>query len=258
MKRSLTLTLLVIHLTASTPCTIHNSDSGICTNKYLPTSTEINDIENAKTRWLADMPYCGRWIASYYAPCVPSKPTPAWLAADANFPDGRLTNDRGLDIDLIRNKDRWIEDTVTNTIQARIGLEKEQGSSHYHYFRNNDCQEAYARYTCWLNFPRCSDEFEESLPMCQSVCENLFRVCGFASDIWRCEADVIDGEDEYDLRTFFPGQPFTRNEFQPKSNEPKAVCTPSIKGAAQSRHGGVTWIHLLISSASVGFFCSLI
>ena len=68
-------------------------------------------------------------------------------------------------------------------------------------------------------------------------------MCGFASDIWRCETDVIDGEGEYDTRSFFPGQPFARNEYYPKSNEPIAVCTPSIRGAATSRHGShVQWM----------------
>ena len=51
-----------------------------------------------------------------------------------------------------------------------------------------------------------------------------------------------DGRDEVvddDDRGFFPGQPFQKNEFDPKSNgDPKAVCTPSIKGSAPSRYGG--------------------
>lgn len=94
-----------------------------------------------------DLPYCGRWIASYYSPCVPSKPTEEWTAAGANFPDGRLiSSDDQVDIYSIRAKDAWVEQTVTNAIQARIDLEKQNGSSHYHYFRNKDCREAYARY----------------------------------------------------------------------------------------------------------------
>ena len=75
-----------------------------------------------------------------------------------------------------------------------------------------------------------------------SVCENLFRVCGFASDIWRCETGVVDG-DEYDIRAFFPGQPFKKN------GERTAVCTPSIKGAAATaRHGVGMWFLLLSAS----------
>lgn len=147
-----------------------------------------------------DLPYCGRWIASYYSPCVPSKPTEEWTAAGANFPDGRLiSSDDQVDIYSIRAKDAWVEQTVTTAIQARIDLEKQNGSSHYHYFRNKDCQEAYARYeniiclstfdilvsyelfqhrryTCWLSFPRCSDEFDESLPMCQSGEYSMLRM----------------------------------------------------------------------------------
>ena len=182
------------------------------------------------------MPFCGRFIASYYSPCVPSNPTQEWLEPDANFPEGRLiSTDSQEDIHSIRAKDKWVQDSVTSTISTHVESEKIKGSSHYHYFRNNDCQEAFARYSCWLNFPRCSDEFNESLPMCQSSCENLFSVCGFASDLWRCEADVVDGNDDYDLKAFFPGQPFRRNEFQAKGKEPLSMCTPSIKGGGGSR-----------------------
>ena len=68
------------------------------------------------------------------------------------------------------------------------------------------------------------------------MCENLFRVCGFARDIWRCETDIVDGEDSYDIRAFFPGQPFRKND------ERNAVCTPSIEGAATTtRHGVGMW-----------------
>ena len=69
-------------------------------------------------------------------------------------------------------------------------------------------------------------------------------MCGFASDIWRCETDVVDGEDAYDLRAFFPGQPFKKND------ERNAVCTPSIKGAAATTRHGV-WMWTLLLSASL-------
>lgn len=133
----------------------------------------------------------------------------------------------------IQTKDNWVQKTVASTIANRIEKERELGSNYYHFYQNKDCQEAYAKFTCWLNFPRCDDFFEDSLPLCQSACENLFRVCGFESDLWRCEAGVVHGDSEYDIRAFFPGQPFRKNEFLPKSNgEPKTVCTPSIKGSA--------------------------
>ena len=247
---SLALTLLLAVLAASTSfaCVLHGTDSGVCTSRYLPASTELESLEQSRELWNQDMPFCGRFIASYYKPCVPSLPTNEWAAADANFPEGRIiSSDAKVDAQMIRKKDRWVEDSVTNAVEAR----KQEGPRHY---RGNDCQEAFARYQCWLNFPRCSD-VEETLQMCTSACENLFRVCGFKSDLWRCEEDVIDPEDDYDSFTFFPGQPFVRNEFQPKSNEPVAVCTPSIKGASPPRYGG-RLPFVLAASLSVAYVLS--
>jgi len=252
----LIVALLVVVIAApSFGCVIHNSDSGICTTRYLPISSDLQAIEESKKLWQADLPFCGQYIASYYSPCVPATPTNAWVEADAKFPAGRLldisssgtdndNNDDGNkeDVYSIRYKDRWVEQTVTSAIQSRIGLDKHDP------FKKKDCQAAYAKFTCWLNFPRCHDEFDESLPMCQSACENLFRVCNFASDMWRCDADVVDGDDEYDIRAFFPGQPFIQNEYYPKSNEPLPVCTPSIKGMAVPRYDCriVKWLYILL------------
>ncbi len=163
-KTSLAFAFLFVSVITSSGCVLHNTDSGVCTHKYLPSSSE----HEARARALEDMPFCGGWIANYYAPCVPSTPNEAWTAADANFPQGRLvTNDGRVDIHSIRSKDAWINETVTNSIKSRIEFETKQGSSNYHYFRNKDCQDAYARYTCWMNFPRCGDD-SESLPLCQS------------------------------------------------------------------------------------------
>ncbi|KAL7452063.1 hypothetical protein ACHAWC_004482 [Mediolabrus comicus] len=134
---------------------------------------------------------------------------------------------------LSEKKDEWVEETVTNTIATRIEQEKSLGTTHY--FRNQDCQDAYAAFSCWLNFPRC-DDFQESLPLCQSACENMFRACGFKSDLWRCDEDIVDGEDEWSVKAFFPGQPFRRNEFG-RGGHPEAVCTPSIKGSANDVFG---------------------
>ncbi|KAL7550820.1 hypothetical protein ACHAWF_014030 [Thalassiosira exigua] len=242
--------VLIAFLGTASGCLLHGSESGICTIKYLPGSSDLEALENSKRVWEAELPFCGRWIASYYSPCVPAQPTKEWVAADANFPEGRLTSGQE-DIHSIRKKDKWVEQTVTNAIQARIDLEKRQGTSHYS--RNRDCQEAFSRFSCWLNFPRCGDD-DESLPMCQSACENLFRVCGFASDLWRCEAEIVDGLEEYDLSTFFPGQPFARNEFHPKSNDPVAVCTPSIKGAAHSVQGHGNLIFTLLAFVQMALF----
>lgn len=151
-------------------CAIHNSNSGVCTKKYLPTSDDLQAIEESTIRWKADLPFCGKYIGNYYPPCVPAQPTTDWTAADANYPDGRLAlRDGGdaypEDVFSIRSKDKWVEETVTSTIESRIELEKQQGSRHY--FKNKDCQEAYGRYLCWLNFPRKANKLSGlSLPYC--------------------------------------------------------------------------------------------
>ena len=207
-------------------CMIQNTDSGVCSYKYLTTSqATLEEIEAAKERWQLDMPFCGRYVSSY-APCVPassstSSSVPEWLFSSDS------TNQ---DLNAIQEKDRWVELQTVQTIEERIEQERLLGKNHYRYYGNKDCQDAYAAYVCWLNFPRC-DEFQESLPICQSACENMFRVCGFEKDLWRCDEDVIDGNDEWSLRSFFPGQPFRKNEFE-RGGVPVAVCTPSIRGSA--------------------------
>ena len=108
-------------------------------------------------------------------------------------------------------------------------------------------KDAYKRYFCWVNFPRC-DEFEETLPMCQSVCENFFRVCGYDDDLWMCQNNMIDNNYKIEVERksitssdneapYFPGEPFKKNEYekQKRKNVPKEICTPSIKGNA-SQH----------------------
>lgn len=93
-----------------------------------------------------------------------------------------------------------------------------------------------------MNFPRC-DNFEESLPVCQSSCENFFQVCNYKEDLWRCESEIDT------TKTFFPGEPFKKNEYLPKSkDEPKIVCTPSIKGSASTTN---VWLIALINFAIV-------
>jgi len=72
--------------------------------------------------------------------------------------------------------------------------------------------------------------------MCQSVCANFFRVCGHSEDLWRCSnlvGKAPAAPSTNNQETFFPGEPFKANEYK-GGNEPKEVCTPSIKGAANS------------------------
>jgi hypothetical protein len=41
---------------------------------------------------------------------------------------------------------------------------------------NDQCQNAFKNFACFLNFPRCDNE-KKSLVMCRSVCENFFKAC---------------------------------------------------------------------------------
>lgn len=88
---------------------------------------------------------------------------------------------------------------------------------------NPDCVNAYKNFLCFLNFPRC-DKQRDSLLLCTSVCENLFRSCNYPRALWRCYepryygaemAEGTDGDQEMDddglpiyLRALLPGLPF--------------------------------------------------
>jgi hypothetical protein len=125
--------------------------------------------------------------------------------------------------------------------------------------KSDDCEAALSRYMCWVNFPRC-DEFDESLPMCVSACENFIRVCGYSASYQMCgimEADIgwerhvhLNGNETPITSDYFPGQPFKKNEFFPNSDVPKAVCTPSIKGAS-SKVSTKSLVFFLVSSLYV-------
>lgn len=150
----LLVSLPVFFLQSIIACNIHGTNSGICTNKYLPStyaidgdSLNLEAIQKAKSEWQKDMPYCGRWIASYYSPCVPSKPNKEWESSDINFEFGRLVKEKSVtDVHVasIQSKDKWVQDTVASTVQSRIESEREKGSGHYHFYQNKDCQEAFA------------------------------------------------------------------------------------------------------------------
>lgn len=166
------------------------------------------------------MPFCGVYIANYYPPCVPRTQQ---LPPDQNFPDGRHSDH------TTRAKDRWVETTF---------LEKARSNA---FRRKRDCQEAYKRYLCWANFPRC-DEEERSLPVCSSVCQNMLRACGSTDKMnTLCStSDVV----------FFPGEPFLPNKFVSRG-EPAPVCTPSIKNVAQALTPSSPWVvAFLMTTAS--------
>ena len=61
------------------------------------------------------------------------------------------------------------------------------------------CENAYISYFCWVNFPRCDLNTNESLPMCRSACENMFESCGYPEEMWRCgNAEYFNAQVEKD------------------------------------------------------------
>ena len=137
----------------------------------------------------------------------------------------------------------------------------------------SDCEKAYRRYMCYINFPRCDAE-GKSLLMCRSVCENYFRACGYDKDMWRCGEYRLFGAEEaespiqnkstgkYDIyfNGQFPGQPFRDIEWEEapdheRGRVPLPVCTPSIDGGAMR---GCTVNPILLVSSLMYFFFSFL
>ena len=113
-------------------CKIHGTESGVCSYRYLPSTyqngirSDLEAITIANQNWANEtdgackngegahcMPFCGRYIASYYPPCVPK---------------------------ATRDKDRWVEEQVTSIIERRIGLEKRKEAKK-RFMKNKACQE---------------------------------------------------------------------------------------------------------------------
>mmetsp|Transcript_7811 Transcript_7811/g.14717 ORF Transcript_7811/g.14717 Transcript_7811/m.14717 type:complete len:201 (+) Transcript_7811:1570-2172(+) len=173
------LVFIISNYPVTFACDIHGTDSGVCSFRYMP-STYINDTVNekkaraiAKSQWANDtegpclhgegdhcMPFCGKYIAAYYPVCVPKTQS---LDGDYNFPNGRFK-----DHTRIQSKDRWVERTVVSIIEQRIVIETNKtarklgvdehgqlGKTKVRFHNNRHCQEAYKRYFCYLNFPRC-------------------------------------------------------------------------------------------------------
>jgi hypothetical protein len=162
--------------------------------------------------------------------------TAAVMASESSSPLDVITSSVGSDDGSGDN------DEVTTPVSANMSNIKAR-----RFYNNLDCQDAFKRYMCWINFPRCDEVFEDaSLPMCQSACENFFRVCGYPLEMHYCPVEqhrddgTNDAFSNFDTTAndntktaFFPGMPFHRNEFIPNTDaDPRVVCTPSIKGAA--------------------------
>lgn len=96
--------------------------------------------------------------------------------------------------------------------------------------------------------------------MCESSCINFFHVCGYdenlslmiCTDTYHHQSNGMNHEQNDDVdddyyendeeaegdqnqnppQVLFPGQPFRKNQYDLKTKQPKAMCTPSIKGSA--------------------------
>lgn len=219
-------------------CYIHGADIGYCE----PTLYTDSDFREANT------PFCSSFIK--YSACVP-KYDP--LSPSRDFPDGRWFNN------TMTAKDSWVQQYFETVVAYRLQIEGEkdlqkQGIDEYgnkgspvpRFTDNRNCEKAYKAYMCYINFPRC-DDGGNSLVTCRSACENMMVACENQKDLWRCgdskyfngyeaEEPEIDGNgDPVYMRDFFPGQPFEDVSFT--RGKADIVCTPSIKGGAQSRLG---------------------
>lgn len=225
------------------------------------------------------MPFCEKYIT--YTPCVPADQS---LPPDAEFPEGRWSNHTA------RNKDEWIRKMIQGNIHWRVYLElmtmdgrlKDKGPLNEYEKRteiiprfhqsvsSSDCKEAYRRFMCWMNFPRCDDN-GNSLIMCRSACENFFKSCKYEEDLWRCgRSDYVTNETvmtknrthykggfytteksqwpngslktrdvSYYKQGFFPGEPFTG----------VGPCTPGYNGSRGLTPNTLLWFFLGLFAA---------
>ena len=232
-------------------CVISGTDSGTCSKRYLPSThgDDVQAIDTARSLWDCGgrdcLPFCGKFVASYEI-CLP-KSDGVPLPPDQNFPHGRFQNH------TTNYKDSWVKKTALETIAKKQDL----------FAANFDCQEAYKRYLCYANFPRC-DENELSLPMCSSVCVNFMRACGMDKELRSlCEAGaaaaVTGGDNEEELppvTTAFPGQPFVQNKWRGRGRgQPDIVCTPSVKSGGSAEGAPMWW---LVVSFLVARLCGVV
>ena len=215
-------------------CVISGTDSGTCSKRYLPSTygNDVSAIDTARSLWDCEgrdcLPFCGKFVASYEI-CLP-KSDGVPLPPDQNFPNGRFHHTTST-----YYKDSWVKKTALETIANKQGL---------------DCQEAYKRYLCYANFPRCDEN--ESLPMCASVCANFMRACGMDKELRSfCEAGAVaaavtGGDNEEELppvTTAFPGQPFVQNKWRGRGRgQPDIVCTPSVKSGSAEKGAPMWWL----------------
>ena len=72
-----------------------------------------------------------------------------FIERDKNFPGGRHRQH------TVREKDRWIEETVTAVILNRTKYDKGKVAGEkqrrFLFYKRPDCREAYRRYFCWVS-----------------------------------------------------------------------------------------------------------
>ena len=183
----------------------------------LNASTDSRYFDSSVSKTLGDhcMPFCGPFLLHEirdeeynfpgFVPCVPRDQS---LPVDRNFPQGRHTKH------TTKSKDAWVELAVNAwMIRRKLAetdeLDMEEVTDEYGVLDTNDggatalrftkgkvnqaCEDAFSRYMCSINFPRC-DENQESLRTCESTCINMFYTCGMSSDLYRCgSSDFFNG-----------------------------------------------------------------
>jgi hypothetical protein len=134
------------------------------------------------------------------------------------------------------------------------------------FYKRPDCANAFKNLFCWINFPRCDVAKDLTLPTCKSACENFFKSCRYAKDLWRCgkskyfngyepETPIMDQGNATYLRDYFPGQPFRKNKYTPRNNE-LPICTPALNGKA-SKTQVISWLFgILISFVGLALMYS--
>jgi hypothetical protein len=158
---------------------ISGQESGYCDLDMNPINAANGKrIKNSMYK-LVNMPFCGRYIP--YVPCVPKYPM---LEPDRNYPIGRWYNF------TILQKDEWVRNMVRGNINYRIDLETTENNKTLEdmtprFFKMPDCKQAYVKYMCWINFPKCDNDLE-SVRTCESSCLNFFKTCGYDKNMWRC------------------------------------------------------------------------
>ena len=235
-------------------CYLQGTDSGECTTKTLDPLW--------KASWI---PFCSDVVL--YPACVP-KIQP--VSPSKEFPNGRWFSHDA------RTKDSWVKKNSLGHMAEQIlhetnltlrALNVDQngipGRVRRRFYHQPPCRWAYSHYFCWINFPRCDDSQDLTLPMCRSACENFFRACNYADDLYRCgpakffngyepeEPSEETGTNSSYLREYFPGQPFRDNKYDPLTGAEMAVCTPAILGAASAGARRSAWVGLAALATGV-------